>query len=160
MKKILLILFIITLVFSMSSFAENIDYKIIKYGEWFQRGAGDNTYSAIIYNTEGFNEFIKDYPVDIKLDEDFFKDNILIVGFSDNSWSVTADGFKRKGQGSSPYFYMDLYDLGTEVKAQPVEDGKKYTSYCAAGISNDLVLAHVQVREGIQGLSKQYGREN
>ncbi len=155
MKKTLLTS-LVTLLFTVSAVAENLEFEIVKEGNCFQRYASDRTYSAVIYSIQGFEEFIEEYPLKIKLPEGFFSKKLLIVGFSDQAWAVTVDGFKRKAARAR--FYLDLYDKRVKVKAAPPSEGKKYTSYCAIGVDNKLTIAHVQIREGISGLSKQYGK--
>ncbi len=154
MKKTLLIL-LATLLFTVSAVAENLEFEIVKEGDYFQRDASDRTYSAVICSAQGLEEFIEEYPLEIKLPEGFFSKKLLIVGFSDRMQAVTVDGFKRKAVKAC--FYLDLYDKDIKVQASPLSEGKKYTSYCAIGVDSKLTIAHVQIREGISGSSKQYG---
>lgn len=155
----ILIISILTLFFlSNVVFASELEFEIIKEGDWFEREAIDRVYSAVIYSHTGLVEFLKEYPVGLKLPDDFFENKILILGFSDTTAAVTVDEFKRRSGEISPYFYLDLYDMGMEFKRLSPKKGIKYTSYCAIGVDKNLVIAHVQIREGISGLCKQYDK--
>lgn len=141
------------------AFAGDLEFEIINEGNWFERKTTDRVYSAVIYNQTGLVEFLKGYPVNLKIPNDFFENKIIIIGFSDTTAAVTIDGFKRQYGETSPYFYLDLYDMGVEFYRLQPKEGMKYTSYSVIAVDKNLKISHVRIREGISGLCKQYGRD-
>lgn len=137
----------------------NIQFKIVSEGQLMVRDAKDKTYSAVVYDQEGFSQLTNGYPITLTLPADFFTSNILIVGFSDKSWAVTVDGFKHKSHAQSPQLYLDLHDKGVEVRVARPPDGMKHTAWCAIQTPRGLTISHVQVREGAIGLCQQYGKK-
>jgi len=123
------------------------------------RDKGDTTHSAVIYNQKGLEEFLYQYPIDLKLEKGFFEKYILIVGFSDSMWGITVDGLKHWVRPGSARLYLDLHDKGIIVKALLPPKGKKHSAWCVVSTPRGLTISYVRVREGIPGLCRQYGRE-
>jgi len=136
--------------------AGEIDFSVIKQGQMLVRAESDRMYSAVIHDQVGLNEFLEDYPLDLRPEQGFFDADLLVVGFSDSCWAVTADGLKHRSWKDSPALYLDLHDKGVKVKAAKPPDGKKYSAWCAISISKDIAISHVQIREGISGNCRQF----
>ncbi len=136
----------------------DIPFTTIDEGGSLIRDTNDRTYTAVIYDQQGLEAFLNTYPIRVDIKSGIFKTQLLIVGLSDTSWAVHCDGLKHQSTTNSARLYLDLHDKGVEVKAAPPPKGKKYSAWCIIAASRDLVISHVQIREGISGLCKQFGQ--
>jgi len=157
MKKRLIILFILLLtiggigliIANKIKSTTPIDFTPIGQGGMILRDKNDRVYSAVIMSYEGLQKFKHQYSINLNLKPKDFKDSFYIVGFSDNSWGIEVDGFKRRRKQS--YYYLDVADTGVHILAFPPPAGKKYSAYAIIKVSNKLQISHVQVREGVSG---------
>ncbi len=156
--RLTLILILITPIVVANDY--DVPFTTIDEGESLIRDKGDNTYSAVIYDQQGLEDFLEIYPIRCDIKSGIFKKYLLIVGFSDTSWTVRCDGLKHKSITNSPRLYLDLHDKGIRVEVDRALEGKKYTAWCVIAAPRDLIISHVQVREGISGLCKQFGENN
>lgn len=154
MEKILLSTLII-IFYSTAFAAENINFTILYEKKYFERQAKDAVYSAVIYNQEGFDEFLKDYPISIDLAKNIFDTKVIIVGFSDSLTSAHPDRLEQKFPHGT---YLTLSDGGVEYKRVQPNKEMKYTAYCIISVDRPFAHSHIQIREGISGLCKQYGK--
>ena len=101
-------------------FADDYDvpFTTVDEGETLIRDKSDSTYSAVIYDQQGLEDFLKIYPIRCDIKSGVFKKHLLIVGFSDTSRAVRCDGLKHQATTNSPRLYLDLHDKGIEVKAE------------------------------------------
>ena len=136
----------------------DIPFTPVAEGWSLLRDKDDRTYSAVIYDQEGLNEFLQKYPISVDIKSGLFKTQLLIVGFSDSTWAVRCDGLKHQSITNSPKLYLDLHDKGVVVKAAPPPENKKYTAWCVIAAPADLVISHVRIREGVSGLCHQFGK--
>lgn len=157
MKKRIIILFILLLTSSIGLIIANkiksttpVDFTPIGRGEMLLRDKNDRVYSAVIMSYEGFQKFKYQYSIHLNLKPKDFKDSFYIVGFSDKSWGIEIDGFKRQIYKST-YYYLDIADTGIDILASPPPTGKKYSAYAIIKVSSKLKISHVKVREGVSG---------
>ena len=146
--------------FATTALGDNYDipFATVAEGDLLLRDKDDRTYSAVIYDEQGLREFLEKYPIALDIKSGIFKKYLIIVGFSDSSWAVRCDGLKHTSNTNAPKLYLDLHDKGVMVKAAPPPEGKKHSSWCMISASGDLIISHVQIREGVSGLCNQFGK--
>ncbi len=136
-----------------------VEFEQIASGHHFERDSGDRLYSAVIWDAEGYGEFLERYrlPVDgLKLP--FDGNRVYVVGFSDDLATAFCDGVSHRSRPDSPYYYLDLNDTGVKFNERMPPEGMKYSSWVLVSIPRPEGIAHVQVREGVVGkLSEQFG---
>ena len=150
----------ISVFIATSTFGDGYDipFTTVAEGTLLLRNQDDRTYSAVIYDQQGLQEFLEKYPIELDMKSGVFKANLLIVGFSDSSWAVRCDGLIHTSNTNAPKLYLDLHDKGVMVKAASPPEGKKHSSWCMISASGDLIISHVQIREGVSGLCNQFGK--
>ncbi len=162
LNKCLLIVLIFSFCIVSSLWAKDsekldIPYKTLSKGELLIRNRTDRLYSAVIHDKEGLKEFLNTYNIEIPISNRFFEENIILVGFTDNYWSVSVDGLKHIKYKDNGYLYMDLHDDMVEIDVRRISEDKKYSAWVAISIRNNIKISHVQIREGAKnGLCLQF----
>jgi len=135
-----------------------VDFAQIASGHSLQRNQHDPIYSAVIWDAEGYAEFLKSYPIDLKGAKlDFTDEHVFLVGFSNRIPHAFCDGVSRRSHEGSTAFYLDLHDSGLRIKRSAPPKGKTYTSWVLVCIPRPDAISHVQIREGITGLTSGFG---
>lgn len=158
--SVLLIAAFMTVAFAQEmSVVTPLVFSQVGAGSLLLRDKSDRVYTAVIKSYEGFENFIKIYPIKFSLSKEDFKDVFYIVGFSDNHWDIAADGFKK--ERISSYYFLDIAGTGSDMDIDSPPKDKKYTAYVIIRVSDKVVnrnkISHVQIREGvINGLTQWY----
>jgi hypothetical protein len=161
-KCLLFVLFFSFCIVSTSLWAKDsekldISYKTLSKGQLLIRDRTDRLYSAVIHDKEGLKEFLNAYDIEIPTPNNLFEENIILVGFTDNYWSVSVDGLKHIQYKDNRYLYMDLHDDMVKINVCRISEDKKYSAWVAISIKNNIKISHVQIREGAKnGLCLQF----
>jgi hypothetical protein len=122
-----------------------------------QRAKDDDLRTALITDAKGLTEFLKAYDFSIEVPHGFSEAKALVVGFSDKTLAVTADGFRYIAHGGAPAYYLNVHWAGKLLDLGPAGAGKKHSGVVVIAVSNKLKIERLYVREAADGPFKRFG---